>query len=141
MKCNCCCKSDKWKAEKIGNQKGKNVVVTGANSGIGYHTALELGRAGAKVIIASRDEMRGTTAVKQLQKEAPGALFRLELLDLSDLMSIRLFAEKFLATNEQLDILVNNAGIMALPQRELTADGFEKLSTGSDQVNKLKYHI
>lgn len=126
MKCKCCCKSEKWNAENIGNQSGKNAIVTGANSGVGYYTALELGRAGANVIIASRDEERGKKALTQLQQEAPGSSFRLELLDLSDLISVRLFAEKFLATNEQLDILVNNAGIMALPQRELTADGFEK---------------
>ncbi len=126
MKCTCCCKSEKWTAENIGNQTGKNAIVTGANSGVGYFTALELGRAGANVIIASRDAVRGHTALKQLQLEAPEATFQLELLDLSDLMSVRLFAEKYLATNEPLDILVNNAGIMALPERELTVDGFEK---------------
>lgn len=126
MKCNCCCNSEKWTADKIGKQDGKNAIVTGANSGIGFHTALELGRAGANVIVASRDAVRGNTALSKLRQEAPEASFRLELLDLSDLMSIRLFAEKFLATNEPLDILVNNAGIMALPERELTVDGFEK---------------
>lgn len=126
MKCACCCKSEKWTAENIGDQSGKNAIVTGANSGVGYYTALELGRAGANVIIASRDASRGNTALKQLMQEAPGASFQLELLDLSDLMSVRLFAEKFLATDKQLDILVNNAGIMALPERELTVDGFEK---------------
>jgi len=126
MKCNCCCNLEKWTIEKIGKQNGKNAVVTGANSGIGFHTALELGRAGANVIIASRDEVRGNTALKQLRQEAPAASFRLELLDLSDLMSVRLFAEKYMALGEPLDILVNNAGIMALPERELTIDGFEK---------------
>lgn len=126
MRCKCCCKTNKWKAGKIGNQSGKNVVVTGANSGIGYYTALELGRAGANIIVACRDSGRGDAALKQLQNEAPGASFRLELLDLSDLLSVRLFAKRYLATDEQLDILVNNAGIMALPQRELTVDGFER---------------
>jgi len=126
MKCNCCCKSEKWTVENIGKQNGKNAIVTGANSGIGFHTALELGRAGAKVIIACRDKERGTKALKQLQIEAPEAIFQLELLDLSDLMSVRLFTKKYLASEEPLDILVNNAGIMALPERELTVDGFEK---------------
>lgn len=126
MKCKCCCKTNKWDTGKIGNQSGKNAVITGANSGIGYYTALELGRAGANVIIACRDSGRGDAALKQLRNEAPGASFRLELLDLSDLLSVRLFAERYLATDEQLDILVNNAGIMALPQRELTVDGFER---------------
>jgi len=126
MACTCCCKSDKWNADNIGDQTGKHAVVTGANSGVGYYTALELGRAGANVIIASRDKVRGNAALKQLRQEAPAASFRLELLDLSDQMSVRLFAERYLATNEPLDILVNNAGIMALPERELTVDGFEK---------------
>lgn len=126
MKCSFCCKSDKWDSKKIGDQKGKNIVITGANSGVGYYTALELGRAGANVIIASRDAGRGAAALMQLQKEAPGAAFHLELLDLSDLISVRLFAERYLSSNLSLDILVNNAGIMALPERELTADGFEK---------------
>ena len=126
MTCKCCGKSDKWNADNIGDQSGKHAIVTGANSGVGYYTALELGRAGANVIIASRDKVRGNTALKQLRQEAPAASFRLELLDLSDQMSVRLFADRYLATNEPLDILVNNAGIMALPERELTVDGFEK---------------
>jgi len=126
MTCSCRCKTARWSAERIGNQRGKNVVVTGANSGIGYHTALELGRAGANVVIASRDTGRGAAALKQLQVAAPDAAFRLEMLDLSDLQSVRLFAERYLASGEPLDILANNAGIMALPQRELTVDGFER---------------
>ncbi len=124
MKCNCC-KSEKWTADKIGNLIGKNVVITGGNSGIGFHAALELGRAGALVIIACRDLARAKSALTQLQSQAPHASFELELLDLTDLISIRMFAERYLRTNHPLDILINNAGIMALPQRELTSDGFE----------------
>lgn len=126
MACKCTCKNELWTKKKIGNQAGKTAIVTGANSGIGYYTALELGKAGAKVIIACRDSKRGSEALEQLQKEAPQAQFQLEQLDLSDLMSIRLFVERFLDEHKQLDVLVNNAGIMALPKRELTADGFEK---------------
>ncbi len=125
MKCNCCCKSEKWTADRIGNLKGKNVVITGGNSGIGYYAALELGRAGANVIIACRDAVRGESALAELQKQAPGLSLMVESLDLTDLLSVRMFAEKFLGANKPLDILINNAGIMALPQRELTSDGFE----------------
>lgn len=124
MKCNCC-KSKKWTADKIENLKGKNVVITGGNSGIGYYTALELGRAGANVIIACRDAARGEAALAELQKQAPGLALKVELLDLTDLLSVRMFSEKYLGTNKPLDILINNAGIMALPERELTSDGFE----------------
>jgi NAD(P)-dependent dehydrogenase (short-subunit alcohol dehydrogenase family) len=126
MKGNCCCRSEKWDATDIGKQNGKNIVITGGNSGIGYYTALELGRAGANVVIACRDAVRGAAALSKLKKEAPNAQISLETLDLSDLVSIRLFAGKYLATGKQLDVLVNNAGIMALPQREKTDEGFEK---------------
>lgn len=124
MKCKCC-KTEKWAADNIDSVIGKNVVITGGNSGIGFHAALELGRAGAYVIIACRDLARAESALHQLQSQAPHASFELELLDLTDLVSIRMFAEKYLRTNKPLDILINNAGIMALPERELTSDGFE----------------
>jgi NAD(P)-dependent dehydrogenase (short-subunit alcohol dehydrogenase family) len=124
MKCTCC-KSEIWTGDRIGNLKGKNVVITGGNSGIGYYTALELGRAGANVIIACRDVARGEAALAELQKQAPGLSLKFETLDLTDLISVRMFAEKYLGTNKPLDILINNAGIMALLQRELTSDGFE----------------
>jgi NAD(P)-dependent dehydrogenase (short-subunit alcohol dehydrogenase family) len=124
MKCNCC-KSEKWTAERIGNLSGKNVVITGGNSGIGYYTALELGRAGANVIIACRDAKRGEAALAELKQLAPDISLKFELLDLTELLSVRMFAEKYLRANKPLDILINNAGIMALPERELTTDGFE----------------
>ena len=110
----------------MGDLHGKRVVVTGANSGIGFHTALELGRAGAEVVVASRDAKRGEDAVARMREQASGAIFRLEPLDLADLGSVRAFAERLLARNEALDILVNNAGVMAVPTREATADGFER---------------
>jgi len=126
MKGKCCCASKNWNVANIGSQDGKHVVVTGGNSGIGYYTALELARAGAIVVIACRDAVRGTEALSVLKKELPEARISLETVDLSDLVSVRLFADKYLATGKPLDVLVNNAGIMALPQREQTADGFER---------------
>ncbi|OJH34154.1 oxidoreductase [Cystobacter ferrugineus] len=115
-----------WGTRDIGEQAGKNVIVTGANSGIGVHTALELGRAGARVVVACRDVKRGEEAVARMRAEAPRATFRFEQLDLANLESVRAFAERYLATNEPLDVLVNNAGVMAIPRRELTVDGFER---------------
>lgn len=125
MKCNCCCKSKKWTTDRIGDLQGKNVVITGGNSGIGYYTALELGRAGANVIIACRNTVRGEAARAELHKQAPSLSLKVELLDLTDLISVRMFADRYLGSNKPLDILINNAGIMALPERELTSDGFE----------------
>jgi NAD(P)-dependent dehydrogenase (short-subunit alcohol dehydrogenase family) len=114
-----------WDASHLGNLNGKSAIVTGANSGIGYYTALELARAGAAVVVACRDPQRGQEALARLRAAAPGADFRLEALDLANLASVRAFADRFLASGAALDLLVNNAGIMANPKRELTADGFE----------------
>jgi NAD(P)-dependent dehydrogenase (short-subunit alcohol dehydrogenase family) len=115
-----------WTVTEIGNLHGKTMIVTGANSGIGFDTALALGRAGAKVVVACRDAARGAEAVARMQAETPLAYFELEPLDLADLASLRAFAQRFLASGETLDVLINNAGVMAVPKRELTVDGFER---------------
>jgi NAD(P)-dependent dehydrogenase (short-subunit alcohol dehydrogenase family) len=115
-----------WSAKQMPRLDGKRAIVTGANSGIGYYTALELARAGAEVVLAVRDAGRGGEALAQLQAEVPAARASLESLDLSSLASVRTFAERVLKGGQPLDLLVNNAGIMALPTRELSADGFEK---------------
>jgi NAD(P)-dependent dehydrogenase (short-subunit alcohol dehydrogenase family) len=114
-----------WSTKELGDLSGRQVIVTGANSGIGFYTALELGRAGASVVVACRDPKRGEAALAELKQSAPKATFRLEALDLADLSSVRAFAARYLATNEPLDILINNAGLMMPPQRQTTSDGFE----------------
>jgi NAD(P)-dependent dehydrogenase (short-subunit alcohol dehydrogenase family) len=106
-------------------QTGRNVIVTGANSGIGYYTALELGKLGANVTVVSRDAARGAAALAELKATAPEANFTLELCDLSSLQSVRDFAARWKAKNLPLDTLINNAGVMMIPKRELSADGFE----------------
>ncbi|MBV9411449.1 MAG: SDR family NAD(P)-dependent oxidoreductase, partial [Acidimicrobiia bacterium] len=115
----------KWTANDIPDLSGKTAVVTGANSGLGYETAAALARHGAHVVLACRDERRGTEAIERLRTEAPDASVELSLLDLADLTSVRKFAEGYAGERSQLDILVNNAGVMALDQRRQTADGFE----------------
>jgi NAD(P)-dependent dehydrogenase (short-subunit alcohol dehydrogenase family) len=115
-----------WSTKNIPRLDGKQAIVTGANSGIGYHTALELARAGAEVVLAVRDLERGNEAKARLLTEAPAAMVTLEALDLSALASVRAFAERMLGRNRPLDILVNNAGVMAIPTREETVDGFER---------------
>jgi NAD(P)-dependent dehydrogenase (short-subunit alcohol dehydrogenase family) len=114
-----------WNTADIPPQTGKFAVVTGANSGIGYYTALELARAGAQVIIASRNEARGLTAAAAINEKIPGKRASFEWLDLASLASVASFASRILASLPALDILINNAGVMALPQRETTEDGFE----------------
>ena len=104
---------------------GKLAVVTGANSGIGYHTALELARKGASVVLACRNPAKAEDALKRLRTEVPGAKAELAELDLSDLKSVRAFGTSFSARGVALDLLINNAGIMAPLTRKTAPDGFE----------------
>ena len=85
----------KWTANDIPDLGGKTAVVTGANSGLGYETAVALARHGAHVVLACRDEGRGTEAIERLRQEAPQAAVELSLLDLADLTSVRKFAEAY----------------------------------------------
>ncbi len=114
-----------WTTADIPRQGKKLVIVTGANSGIGYETALELSRAGAEVIIASRDPAKGMDAVTRIKAIFSGANVRFERLDLASLASIADFAARIAARYPSVDILINNAGVMALPTRQRTEDGFE----------------
>src|SRR4051795_8657596 len=105
-----------WTAADLPSQAGRTVVVTGANSGLGLVTARELARAGAKVVLAVRDESRGAKAAATIDGDATVAR-----LDLADLDSVRAFAEGWTG---DLDLLINNAGVMAVPAG-VTVDGFE----------------
>ena len=116
----------KWTATEIPSQAGKTVLITGANSGIGYQAAMELARHGAHVLLGCRSESKGNAALDRLRAEAPGARAELAVVDMASLDSIRAFATRFVQTGDSLDVLVNNAGVMALPDREVTADGFER---------------
>jgi len=117
--------SEKWKAADIPSLTGKRVIITGANSGIGYHAALKLARKGAHVVLACRDRQRGEDAIARLRADSPGTHTELAILDLASLSSLRDFAKKELAQQRPLHILINNAGVMAPPKRLQTADGFE----------------
>ncbi|MEU3714012.1 oxidoreductase [Streptomyces catenulae] len=116
----------RWNPSHIPDQTGRCAVVTGANSGIGFATARELARHGARVVLACRNVARGEAALAELRREVPAAEAEFRRLDLADLASVRDFAaglDSFDAV--RLDLLVNNAGVMALP-RGTTADGFER---------------
>jgi len=113
-----------WTTADIPPLDGRVIIVTGANSGLGFETALALARAGARVVLACRDQAKGAGAVDRLRAQVPGADVELAPLDLADLASVRTFAAEFSAGHDRLDVLVNNAGVMAIPRRE-TADGFE----------------
>ncbi|MFI1204311.1 SDR family NAD(P)-dependent oxidoreductase [Streptomyces sp. BHT-5-2] len=115
----------RWNTSHIPDQTGRAVVVTGANSGLGYVTARELARRGARVVLACRSTERGEAALARLRSEVPAAEAEFRPLDLADLASVRHFAEDLTDfCGDRLDLLINNAGVMALPYRT-TADGFE----------------
>lgn len=118
------CRMPHWTANDIPDQTGRVAVVTGANSGLGYITARELARKGARVALACRDEVRGREAIARVIADVPKADVELRSLDMASLASIRAFADGVQASYPALDLLVNNAGVMAIPRRE-TADGFE----------------
>jgi NAD(P)-dependent dehydrogenase (short-subunit alcohol dehydrogenase family) len=107
--------------------------VTGGNSGTGFHTSLELARAGAHVVLAARDEQRGREALERIRAEVPDADVELRPLDLADLESVRRFALGTVDFLDRLDVLVNNAGVMAVPERRTTAQGFE-LQMGTNHL-------
>lgn len=113
-----------WTTDNIPDQTGRVVIVTGANSGLGYETSLALAQKNATVIMACRNLIKGATARDEVKKHAPNAQLDLMELDLGSLESVRTFAKNFRAAYDRLDVLINNAGIMAIPRRE-TADGFE----------------
>ena len=107
-----------WTVTDIPPQSGRIAVVTGATSGIGLQTARELARAGAEVVLAVRDVVRGEQARAEI---GAAAVVR---LDLAEQSSVHEAAAEMLERWPRIDVLVNNAGVMALPRR-VTVDGFE----------------
>lgn len=107
------------------NLTGRSVIVTGSNSGLGYESALQLARHGASVTLAVRDQSKGVQAASAMLANTPGVEVHVGQLDVSDLDSVRTFAQRWSSEHPQgLDLLINNAGIMATPQRK-SAQGFE----------------
>jgi retinol dehydrogenase 12 len=108
------------------NLKGKIVVITGANTGIGFETAKFMANLKPKkIVFACRSEERANDAINQIKKEINcGDSLEFMALDLNDLNSVKQFGNSF--KYDKIDILINNAGVMALPSREETTQGFEK---------------
>jgi NAD(P)-dependent dehydrogenase (short-subunit alcohol dehydrogenase family) len=113
-----------WTTEKMGNQAGRTVIVTGANTGIGFETALALYKAGAHVVIACRDKDKAVKALEEMKKQNGDGLLETGKLDLSSLAAIKNFAEDFKQKHDRLDLLINNAGVMRSPEAK-TAEGYE----------------
>jgi NAD(P)-dependent dehydrogenase (short-subunit alcohol dehydrogenase family) len=113
-----------WTPAAMPDQWGRTVVVTGANSGIGFEATKAVASAGAHVVMACRSTDRGGEAAEEIRGQYPGASLTVRELDLADLDSVAAFADWFETEFDALHVLANNAGVMAIPRGE-TADGFE----------------
>jgi NAD(P)-dependent dehydrogenase (short-subunit alcohol dehydrogenase family) len=113
-----------WNTQDIPDQKGKVVIITGATSGLGKEAAKVFAEKGATVIMPVRNTEKAKSVLEEILKLYPNSKIVIKSLDLSSLNSIKLFADDFLKSYNQLDILINNAGIMYCPYSK-TQDGFE----------------
>ena len=101
---------------------GKRCLVTGANSGIGFESALALADLGAEVLLLCRNPERGERAADEIRERTGNARVRCEVVDLSSLASVRDFADRL--DDEPVDVLIHNAGVLP-DEREETDDGLE----------------
>jgi NAD(P)-dependent dehydrogenase (short-subunit alcohol dehydrogenase family) len=118
---------ERWGFDDVPSQAGRTALVTGANSGLGYQTALMLARRGASVVLACRSMANAESAMASMRGAYPAEDLNLTAvapLDLSDLGSVEAFAREFAARYSRLDLLVNNAGVM-VPPFARTRQGFE----------------
>lgn len=113
-----------WTTDNLKDQNGKTILITGANTGLGFQTALELAKKNALVIVAGRSSDKINQAILDIKKEYPKAKLEAGIVDLSDLQSVKNFAESILEKHDRLDVLINNAGVM-FPPASKTKDGFE----------------
>ncbi len=113
-----------WNKDNITKLGGKVIIVTGANSGLGYESSLMLAEKGAKVVMACRNIERGQESLEAIKNLVPTADLELIKLNLASLDSIRAFANTFTDKFDRLDVLINNGGVMGA-KRNLTVDGFE----------------
>jgi NAD(P)-dependent dehydrogenase (short-subunit alcohol dehydrogenase family) len=114
----------KWTTADVPDQSGRVAVVTGANTGLGYHTAAALVETGAHVVLAVRNTEKGNHALARIAAAYPNADVTLQELDLGSLDSVHNAAAALRKAYPRIDLLINNAGVMWTP-RQLTADGFE----------------
>ena len=113
-----------WKLKQAPTQKGRIAIVTGANVGLGYETALALAGKSCSVVLACRNIDKAEAAKAGILAKYPKATVECMALDLASLKSVRKFAAAYKRRHAQLDLLINNAGIM-MPPYSVSEDGFE----------------
>jgi NAD(P)-dependent dehydrogenase (short-subunit alcohol dehydrogenase family) len=114
----------RWTTADMPEMHDETVIVTGANSGLGYEATRAFAAAGATVVMACRSRDRAESARDDLHERLPDATLDVREVDLGDLDAVRQFADGFQTDYDDLRVLCNNAGVMAIPRSE-TADGFE----------------
>ena len=114
-----------WSVRDIPDLHDRTAVVTGGNVGLGFRSALELGRKGATVLIACRSLDKGNAAAERIRAEIPAARLHAVALDLTDPVSIEHCAGEVASRTKRLDILLNNAGVVNLPALQRTPAGHE----------------
>ncbi|MDH6126421.1 oxidoreductase [Kitasatospora sp. GP82] len=115
-----------WDVRDIPDLTGKTAVVTGGNSGIGYHEVRQLAARGCRVLLGARNPEKGEAALARLRASVPQGRIELVQVDLADLDSVKAAAEQVAGVLDGgLDLLINNAGVMAVPSRQTTAQGLE----------------
>ncbi|CAE8612080.1 unnamed protein product [Polarella glacialis] len=125
-------------AEVLADQDltGVVVLITGANAGLGFESAREMAQRGAHIVVSTRSAKKSQETIEKLQElvgREAGAQFTPLECDLSDLNSVTMAAEQFLASGLPLHVLMNNAGIMALPTRQVSKQGFE-MQMGTNHI-------
>ncbi|KXN68848.1 hypothetical protein CONCODRAFT_8812 [Conidiobolus coronatus NRRL 28638] len=103
----------------------KIVLLTGGNEGIGYHTAIQLAKMNAEVIIASRNKEKSIKAVENIKNLSGNDKIGYRILDLSSIQGVKDFAEDFKKDYSRLDLLINNSGGLFMSYGE-TQDGLEQ---------------
>ncbi len=121
-----------WTTQDIPDLSGRVAVVTGVTGGLGFHTALGLGRAGAALVVTARNPAKAEETLGRLRAELPGTDVETLSLDLADLSDVERATTELLGRHDRIDVLVNNAGIM-VPPFSRTADGFE-LQIGTNHL-------
>ncbi|WP_059015617.1 SDR family NAD(P)-dependent oxidoreductase [Mycobacterium sp. M26] len=127
----------RWTAADVPEQQGRVVVITGANSGIGFETATVLAGRGAKIVMAVRNLDKGRAARDQILAASPGADVALQQLDLTSLESVRAAAGALRSDYPRIDVLINNAGV-AWTSKQTTRDGFE-LQFGTNHLGHFAF--